>query len=276
MTQSVLITGASTGIGLACARAAKREGFTVFAGARKRGDLVHLERDGCIPISLDVTDEAQILAARDLVQSEVGEAGLGGLVNNAGIGLGGPLEAVKLDEIRQLFEVNVFGALRVTQVFLPLIRKAAGRIVMMSSVSGRVTAPMAGPYASSKHALESFGDALRRELTPWNIGVSLVEPGAIATPIWDKTEKMAEAVEEGLSDEHRALYADHLVRARAFITRQIENAIDPDHVATAVMHALTAERPRARYTVGKDARLGVALARLLPDRALDALVQRIR
>jgi NAD(P)-dependent dehydrogenase (short-subunit alcohol dehydrogenase family) len=135
---------------------------------------------------------------------------------------------------------------------------------------------MAGPYAASKHALESIGDALRRELAPWNIGVSLVEPGAIATPIWDKTHQMADAVEAGLSDEHRALYADHLTKARAFVQRQIENAIDPDFVAAAVMHALTADRPRARYAVGKDARLGVTLAKFLPDRALDALVQRLR
>ncbi len=181
MVKTVLITGASTGIGEACALWLQDRGYRVFAGVRKSTDAEALQQKSkghLTPVLLDVADEASIREAVQFVLTQ--EPKLEGLVNNAGIAVAGPLEFVPLQELRRVLEVNVVGQVAVTQAFLPLLREARGRVVLMSSISGRVAAPLMGPYAASKFALEAIGDALRRELAPWGIEVSIIEPGNLA------------------------------------------------------------------------------------------------
>src|SRR5215475_8847089 len=187
---AVVITGASTGIGAACARFLADRGFQVFAGVRNRqaGEALTTGRTARLtPIYLDVTEERSIQEAAELITRRVGDVGLAGLVNNAGIAIGSPLEVIPIDLLRRQFEVNVFGQIAVTQAFLPLLRKGHGRIVNMGSIAGRATIPLMGPYSASKFALEALTNALRLELQPWGIPVSVIEPGATATPIWEKS-----------------------------------------------------------------------------------------
>jgi NAD(P)-dependent dehydrogenase (short-subunit alcohol dehydrogenase family) len=191
-SDSVVITGASTGIGAACALALDKLGYRVFAGVRHPADGERLQQQAgprLMPIRLDVTDAASISAASHTVAAMVGERGLAGLVNNAGIGVAGPIELLPLADWRRQFEVNVFGLIAVTQTFLPLIRTGRGRIINMGSIAGRASMPFMAPYAASKHALEAITDALRLELQPWGIRVALIAPGAIATPIWKNSER---------------------------------------------------------------------------------------
>src|SRR5919112_1052610 len=185
---NVLITGASTGIGHATAKRMLAYGWEVFAAARKDEDLERLRGEGFTPIKLDVTDPETIAAARE----ELDERGLRGLVNNAGVAVSGPIEFIPLDELRRQLEVNLVGQVAVIQAFLPNIREATGRIVNISSIGGRIALPMVGPYAASKHALEAVSDSLRRELRPWGIHVSLIEPGGVTTPIWEKGKATAD------------------------------------------------------------------------------------
>ena len=187
---AVVITGASTGIGRVCAFHMDKLGFRVFAGIRNESDgrsLIEGSAGRITPLLIEVTDSVSALAAADRVAGAVGSAGLSGLVNNAGIVVAGPLEFLPLSELRKQFEVNVLGQIAVTQAFLPLLRQARGRIVNMSSIAGRVAFPYIGPYSASKYALEAISDALRIELLPWGISVSVIEPGDVATPIWKKS-----------------------------------------------------------------------------------------
>src|SRR3954468_3502434 len=196
MSGGVLITGASTGIGEATALKLDEAGFRVFAGVRKPEDGERLKAKASDRLSvvqpLDVTDHDSIAKARAQVESELGGVPLRGIVNNAGIGSGGPLEAIDLDEFRQSLEVNTVGALAVTQAFLPLLRSSRGRIVNMSSIGGRLAQPFAGPYIASKFALEGVNDVLRGELLEWGIDVIAIEPGTVATPIWEKSSSQAD------------------------------------------------------------------------------------
>ncbi len=272
---AIVITGASTGIGEACALRLDRAGFTVFAGVRKDADADRLRRQGSsrlTPIRLDVTDESTIDAARQQVAAAVGRSGIAGLVNNAGIGLGGPIEFLPLDEWRTQFEVNVFGTIAVTQAFIPLIRQGRGRIIVIGSIAGRFTSPFIGPYCASKYALEAFTDALRFELKPWKIDVAIVEPGSIATPIWDKAESTFERLKRELPAQALELYADALAAIDVFTKDAAKRGIPADVVARAVQHALIAKRPKTRYLVGRDARLQAAASTVLPDRILDRLI----
>jgi NAD(P)-dependent dehydrogenase (short-subunit alcohol dehydrogenase family) len=273
--RSVVITGASTGIGAACALHLDRLGFTVFAGVRNPQDGATLQRQGVsglIPLLLDVTDEVLIQKAQAFVSENVGDSGLYGLINNAGIAVVGPLEAVPIPELRRQLEVNVIGQIAVTQAFLPLIRQARGRIVNMGSIAGRGAMPLMGPYAASKFALEAMTDALRLELQQWGIEVSIVEPGAIATPIWEKSGKDAGNLETAMSMELRSLYAAVVAAVRKVVGEAAERAIAADTVAQAVEHALTASRPKTRYLVGTDAKLRALMIKLLPDRLSDAVL----
>lgn len=275
--RAAVVTGASTGIGEACARRLDNLGWTVFAGVRKEADGERLARgssERLVPVILDVTDAAQIEAAAKLVSERTGEAGLKGLVNNAGIGVGGPLEFLPLDELRRVFDVNVVGHIAVTQAMMPMLRKAKGRVVMMSSLSGKVSGPFFGPYAASKHALEALSDSLRIELGPWGVHIAVVEPGAVATPIWEKGKVYARESFERLPEEGRRLYGKALSVAETVIERENERGISPDVVAKAVAHALGAARPRTRYPVGLDAQVATRFAPLLPDRIRDRLVRR--
>lgn len=277
-TNNVLVTGASTGIGEACALHLDQLGWRVFAGVRKDADGARLRdqaSDRLTPVHLDVTDEAGVVAAMAEVDATVGDDGLGGLVNNAGVARGGPTEFLPLDEWRDQFEVNVFGQLAVTKAALPLIRRATGRIVFIGSIAGRVATPMVGPYTASKHAVEAIGAALRDELLPWGIEVAVVEPGVIKTPIWAKGKATAAAIEAALGDDANRLYKDQIEATKASIEKNDQRGIGPEKVAEAVAHALTARRPRHRYLVGPDAKVAGNLVRVIPDRAWARLSRRL-
>jgi NAD(P)-dependent dehydrogenase (short-subunit alcohol dehydrogenase family) len=248
-----------------------KAGWRVYGGVRTAEAATELHEHGIVPVQLDVTDVEQIAAAVREVEPE-----LHGLVDNAGIAVAAPLELVPLDELRRQLEVNVVGQLAVLQAALPALRRARGRVVLMGSVGGRSALPFLGPYAASKHALEAFADVLRVELAPWGIAVSIVEPASVKTPIWTKGAETADAMREAVPPEQAALYAERIARFRTVaLTRG--PGIDPDVVAQAVEHALTAGRPKARYLVGRDARLRAWIERLptrLRDRVLTkALVE---
>jgi NAD(P)-dependent dehydrogenase (short-subunit alcohol dehydrogenase family) len=196
-------------------------------------------------------------------------------VNNAGIAVSGPLEFIPLSEIRRQFEVNLFGQIAVTQALLPLLRRGkGGRIVNMSSISGRITAPLLGPYSMSKFALEAFSDALRRELEPFGILVSVVEPGAIKTPIWGKGVDSSRERIAGMPEKALELYGSRIDGLRQRAQEMGDKGAPTEEVAKAVHHALASPRPRTRYLVGRDAKITARLAWLLSDRALDGLMKR--
>jgi NAD(P)-dependent dehydrogenase (short-subunit alcohol dehydrogenase family) len=268
----VVITGASTGIGRACAAYLAKRGFLVFAGVRKVKDGEALRDevgDALVPVEIDVTDGAAIAAALERVGGALGERGLDGLVNNAGIGMPAPVEYMSTEALRRQFDVNVFGPIAVTQAFLPLIRRGRGRIVNMGSVGGHITIPFGGALCGSKSAFRSLNDALRLELRASGIHVCLIEPGSIHTPAVDKTLGDVEGIIRAWPPEGAARYGDKLREfARRGYAREAKGSA-PEVVAEAVHHALTARRPRVRYPVGADATLLVTLPRLLPDRVLD-------
>jgi NAD(P)-dependent dehydrogenase (short-subunit alcohol dehydrogenase family) len=268
--RSVVITGASSGIGQACALRLHRSGFRVFAGVRTEANAQAISQQASErlhPLFLDVTIPESIAAAQRTVQEAVQSGTLHGLVNNAGIPLGGPLEFLALDDIRRQFEVNLFGAIAVTQAFLPLLRRSEGRIVNISSSGGLLALPFLGPYAASKFALEAISDSLRVELRPWDISVSVVEPGAIATPIWEKGTSTARQALQAMPPAALDLYAPAL----SILQGIREHGLQPEEVAKRVEHALTAPRPRARYRVGWNATV-FSLIRHLPARLRDGLI----
>jgi NAD(P)-dependent dehydrogenase (short-subunit alcohol dehydrogenase family) len=272
--RAVLITGSSTGIGRATALRLDKAGFRVFAGVRNRGDAEDLEAAGSDrlePVILDVTDEGTIAATRERIV-QVTDGRLDGLVNNAGIVVAGPIETLDLDGLRRQLEVNVTGQVAVTQAFLPEIRAATGRIVLMSSIGGRMSLPYISAYHASKFALEAIGDSLRMEMRPFGVDVSIIEPGSIATPFWAKGNDQVEQVLGAMSAEQREAYEASLRAAEKGARKAEKRGSPPDRVAKAVEHALTASRPKTRYLVGIDARAQATLNRLLPDRLLDRLV----
>jgi NAD(P)-dependent dehydrogenase (short-subunit alcohol dehydrogenase family) len=274
---AVVITGSSTGIGRACALRLDSLGFRVFAGVRRAedGDALRAAASSrLVPIHLDVTDQTSIGAAGESVAQQIGDSRLAGVVNNAGIGVGGPMEFVSIEDLRRQVEVNVFGAVAVTQAFLPLIRRARGRIVNIGSIGGRLASPFIGPYSASKFALEAVTDAFRFELRPWGIDVAIIEPGSIATAIWEKGRTTADNIERDLGPEGRRLYGHAIAAVRTFIDEAERRAIPPERVADAVQHALTARRPKTRYLVGTDARLQAILATVAPDRVVDSVIAR--
>ena len=276
--RTVLITGASTGIGRASAVRLARAGWDVFAGVRKPedGEAVRAESpDRITPVIVDVSEQRTIDSAAATVREAVGERGLHGLVNNAGITVQGPLEFLSVDDLRRQLEVNVVGQVAVTQAVMPEIRKATGRIVNMGSVGGRVAHPFLGPYNASKFAIEAITDSMRKELRPWGIHVIVVEPGSIATEIWDKGDASAAELLEGLGERGRELYGDALEKLREFARKTGERGKPPDAVAAVIERALTAGKPRTRYLVGPDAKAQVVLSAVLPDRAFDAVEARL-
>ena len=273
--KSVVITGASTGIGAACALHLDQRGWRVFAGVRRQADAESLKARASprlTPIALDVADTVSISTAASAVAGAVDEEGLAGLLNNAGIAVPGPIELLPLPELRRQLEINVIGQVAVTQAFLPLIRAGRGRIVNMGSIAGRMATPFTGAYGASKFALEALTDALRLELAPWSISVSIVEPGAVATPIWEKSATAARTILGTVPPESIALYADAIEALRKTAARAEKNAVDPIEVARAVEHALTAGKPRTRYVVGREAKIRAVMALLVPDHIRDSLV----
>ena len=263
--KTVVVTGASSGIGLASALRLASAGWRVYGGVRTDEAADALREQGVEPLVLDVTDPDQIATAAAAVGSE-----LHGLVDNAGIAIAAPLELVPLDELRRQLEVNVVGQVAVLQAFIPALRAGRGRVVLMGSVGGRSALPFLGPYAASKHALEAFADVLRIELAPWDMTVSIIEPASVKTAIWTKGAEQADAMRDGLAADAAELYAARIARFRDVALKR-GPGIDADVVARAVEHALTASRPKARYLVGRDAHLRAWIERL-PTRLRDRVL----
>jgi NAD(P)-dependent dehydrogenase (short-subunit alcohol dehydrogenase family) len=273
---AVVVTGSSTGIGRACAVELDRRGFAVFAGVRKEADAEALRAAGSDrlrPLIIDVTEPDQIAAAAGVV-AEGSPAGLAGLVNNAGVGVGGPLELIPIDDFRRQIEVNLIGQIAVTQAFLPALRRARGRVVFLSSIGGLNANPYMSPYHASKFGIEAVGDSLRQEMRQFGVEVSLVEPGSVATPIWAKGKESADAIRDRLTPEDERLYGDKVARMGKVLEKVGARGVAPEKVADAVAHALTDKRPKTRYLVGADARMTLLVRRVLPDRVRDRIVAR--
>jgi NAD(P)-dependent dehydrogenase (short-subunit alcohol dehydrogenase family) len=268
---TVLVTGASTGIGEATALHLKELGFDAVAAVRKDEDAERLGLSGLRTVKLDVSDADSIAGAR----RQLGDGPLAGLVNNAGIAVAAPLEFLPLDQLRRQLEINLVGQVAVTQAFLPALRAARGRIVNVSSIGGRVALPLVGAYNASKFGLEAVSDSLRRELHSHGVDVIVIEPGGVKTPIWKKGNALADEIVDGMPPDAERLYGP-LMEALRRETVKIseERGIEPREVAEAIGTALTAKRPRARYLVGRDAKMRGPVAKLLPDRVMDRLVAR--
>ena len=274
---AVVVTGASTGIGRATALFLDKKGYRVFAGVRKQADAKALAADASdqlTPITIDVTKERSIKAAKDKVQRVVGKDGLVGLVNNAGVGDGGPVETMDLDILRNVLEVNLVGQVAVTQAFLPLIRKAPGTIVFIASIGGRIASPFMSPYNTSKFAVEALGESLRQELAPWEIDVVVIEPGSIDTPIWKKGAETIEDQFAKLTSTTRRLYGKQLKRMDEVLTETASRGIAPEKVAKVIHTAISSENPKHRYLVGRDAKIAAKLKGALPDRTFKKLIDR--
>jgi NAD(P)-dependent dehydrogenase (short-subunit alcohol dehydrogenase family) len=265
----VVVTGASTGIGEATALHLHQLGFSVLAGVRRDEDAERLREQGLTPILLDVTVAEQLAAAR----AEFADQPLAGLVNNAGITRGGPLEFVPVDDMRQQMEVNVIGQLAVTQAFLDALRAGRGRVVNVGSISGRLATPITGPYVVSKFALEGMTDVLRRELHSQGIDVVMVEPGGVKTPLMSKTSLGFEQIFRDGPPELAQRYGPMIMTALEHTTKiDRHTGMDAHVVAKVIGKALTVRRPRTRYLVGRDAILAATMARFIPDRVMDRLI----
>ncbi len=276
--RSVLVTGASTGIGRATALRLDSAGWRVFAGVRREVDveaLVQVGSDRLVPLMLDVTDPAQIAAARGSIAAELEGRGLDGLVNNAGVAILGPLETLPIEDFRRQVEVNLTGQVAVTQAMLGCIRQARGRIVFISSIGGRIAFPLTGAYHASKFGVEAVGDVFRQELRPWGISVSIVEPGSIDTPIWERGEREADRIAERAHPDQGDLYGKAIASYRRVAKRLAERGIAPEKVAETVEHALIASRPHSRYLVGLDARIQARLKVLIPTPTFDWVLARV-
>jgi NAD(P)-dependent dehydrogenase (short-subunit alcohol dehydrogenase family) len=270
----IVVTGTSTGIGRATALHLAAAGYHVYAGVRQPADAPSppaASAGEITPLLLDVTDSAQITAAAHTVAAHTGHAGLQGLVNNAGTGVFGPLEIIPVAQFSRQLEVNVTGQLAVTQAFLPLLRQARGRIVMIGSIGARFTPPFVGALAASKSAIATLSEALRQELAPWNIRVVLIEPASVRTEAVDKLEHDAQQLLHQATPTGRALYQDAFRRLVATFAAQHDQGSPPEVAAEAVARALATLQPRAHYLVGKNARRMAILAAALPTPVLDTL-----
>jgi NAD(P)-dependent dehydrogenase (short-subunit alcohol dehydrogenase family) len=271
MSNAVLITGAGRGIGRATSLRLAKSGNTVYAGVRKAEDGAALVEElgsdphgEIIPVTLDVTDPAAVAALEEVLPDM-----LEGVVNNAGIAIDGPVETLTPERLREQYDVNVFGAVAVTRAVLPRIRQGRGRIIFVSSVSGRISTPWTGAYNSSKFALEGIADALRIELRPWKIPVVLVEPANTKTDMWDTAQDVFDVTVKELTESERELYKGHLKGVRRTLGVMQKTASPTDGVAAVIEKALDANRPRARYVVGLPAKLQVASSALTPRPVLD-------
>jgi NAD(P)-dependent dehydrogenase (short-subunit alcohol dehydrogenase family) len=239
----------------------------VYAGVRRLadGESLAAEHPGRITlVRLDVTDQVRVAGLNNALPST-----LNAVVNNAGIVVGGPIEAVSIAELRRQLEVNVIGQAAVTKAVLPRLRRSRGRIIFVSSLSGRVATPLTGAYNASKFALEGMADAMRLELAPWGIKVVLVEPAQTDTDMWQGAEADLDAAVAALSPEHRELYHRHIEGYRKTIPRSQRMASPPDGVAAVIEKALTVRRPKARYVVGRAAQAQALMAELTPTPVLD-------
>lgn len=274
----VLVTGCSSGIGLACAERLAANGYRVFATVRKQADAERLNSLGSNyiePILLEVTCRESIQAALQQIQRFTGNAGLWGLVNNAGILVPGPLELLSTEEIRRQLEVNVLGTHAVTQAMLPLLRQAPGRIVMVGSISGQITPPFYGAYSASKHALEAMSDALRIELQPWRVRVSIIQPDTVSTGIWSKLSNDLRALKQRLEESQAdSTYDQQFQQALKASAKSDRKGLSVETVVRAVQHALESSRPRPRYRVGWRTHLAVWGDSFVPQAVMDWALRR--
>ncbi len=272
LVRSVLVTGASTGIGRASALRLDAAGWRVFAGVRREEDAESLREaasPALMPVRLDVTDADQIAAAAALVAERAD--GLQGLVNNAGVAVPSPLETIPIEDFRRQVEVNLTGQVAVTQALLEQIRAGHGRVVFISSIGGRIAFPLTGAYHAAKFGIEAVGDVFRQELRSWGIAVSIVEPGSIDTPIWDRGERTADEI-GGRAPKREALYGRAIEAYRETVRKTAERGIPPEKVAKTVERALSSSRPRTRYLVGIDAKVQARVRPLVPTPLWDRLV----
>jgi NAD(P)-dependent dehydrogenase (short-subunit alcohol dehydrogenase family) len=274
---TVVVTGASSGIGQDSARLLAEAGFRVLGTVRRDADARVLEalHPAIAAVRLDLTDADAIDAARERIDEACGAAGLAGLVNNAGDGLAMPLELLDSEPLRRHYEVNVIGPMAVTRALLPALRRGAGRIVFLGSIGGHVVLPFAGPLVSSKHALTALATALRLELRPWGLPVSIVEPTTIASAAVGKLESDTARHVEAFDARGRALYGERFPAAIRTAVAQERKGADPVVVARVVVRAMTDVRPRPRYPAGPGARVAEIVWRIAPDRALDAVMGRV-
>jgi NAD(P)-dependent dehydrogenase (short-subunit alcohol dehydrogenase family) len=272
---NALVTGTSTGIGEACATRLAARGWTVYAGVRRAEDADRLKTQltGDVrPVILDVSKRDDMQRVIEGIQQDAGTSGLQGLVNNAGVGVGGPVEYVTEEDWRWVFDVNLFGVVALTKAAMPLLRAGNGRIVHVGSVGGRIASAGLAPYSASKHAIEALAESQRHELGRLNppIRVSLIEPGEVKTAIWDKGDTSADEIERTIGDAGRRDYEWLMDQSRGFIDEGRNKGVPASKVADAIEHALTASRPKARYLVGPDAKLAGHLITRLPDRLRDS------
>jgi len=275
-TKAVVITGASSGIGKACALHLDKLGFQVFAGIRTEIDASSLKQessDRLTPVYIDVTKSDSIIKATNMLETKLKSVGLYGLVNNAGIVISGPLEFIPIDALRSQLEINVVGQVAVTQALLPLLRRSRGRIINMSSVSGRVATPFLGPYAASKFAIEALSDSMRLELMPWGIHVSVIEPGPISTPIWSKSMEATKLMLDKLPPSAKALYGPSIKAAMRWEDDMKKSMSSPKVVVRAVEHALVASKPRTRYRIGMSGFVADMFARFASDSLKDWVIK---
>ena len=277
MSQTAVVTGASTGIGHATTKVLTEKGFHVFAGIRKDEDAQRLKSefgDRVTPLKMDVTEAATLKAAADQVRAALGQSTLDGLVCNAGIAVAGPLLHINISEVEKQLDINVLGVLRTVQAFAPLLGAEdgrigqPGRIVMMSSVAGKMGMPFVGPYAASKHALEGLTKSLRKELGLYGIGCVIIGPGAVATPIWDKADEID-------VDQYKDTdYVPAMKRVLHWMQDRGPKGLPPEHIGRRVHDALTKDSPRLRYAEVPDRLMNWSIPRLLPEKVVDAQVMK--
>jgi NAD(P)-dependent dehydrogenase (short-subunit alcohol dehydrogenase family) len=269
----IVVTGASTGMGAATAKELACRGFHVLAGVRREADADALRADGIEPCILDITVESDIAAIAERVTRDPLHRPLRALVNNAGIAINAPVEALPLAEWRRQFEVNLFGHIAITQALFPALLSSSGTVVNVSSVGGKVVLPTYGAYAGSKFALEAVSDALRREVSDAGIKVVVIEPGAVRTEMAERGIATAEGLQADMTAaqlaRNRDLNATVTAQARSFN----DTGVSAEHAAKVISKAATASRPRTRYTIGRDAAILVRISRVVSDRVLDRIIR---
>ena len=269
-----MVTGASTGIGAATARELARRGFHVLAGVRRGTDADALRATNLEPVMLDITNEAEIAALSERITDDPERRPLRALVNNAGIGVNAPVEALPLCEWRRLFDTNLFGHVAMMQALLPALIESRGTVVNLSSVGGKVAMATYGPYASSKFALEAVSDALRREVEPLGVKVIVIEPGAVTTEMLGRVAVTGKRITSAMTTAQLGRYATLMHAIISQAQAAIPKGVPAEEAGRVIADAITSQRPRTRYTVGRDAAIIVRLVRFLSDRMLDRLLAR--
>jgi NAD(P)-dependent dehydrogenase (short-subunit alcohol dehydrogenase family) len=271
MQEIVIVTGASTGIGAASARELAQRGFHVLAGVRRDRDADAIRGPGVEPLIIDITNSDHIRALAARVQSDLRGRPVRALVNNAAMAVNAPIEAFALDSWRRLFEVNLFGHIALTQTLLPALIRSKGRVVNVSSVGGKIAMATYGPYAGTKFALEAVSDSLRREIAPFGVHVVVVEPGAVRTEMASRAITTAQELASTMTSEQSRRYGALIEAVNAQTAKFTESGLPADAAAKVIANAVTARKPRTRYTIGRDAALLTLMARILSDRILDRL-----